>query len=84
MRHVGYNPIPDNPDMCIKTKMYTYGYIYYYYILCNVDGILVIHNDAMSILNKINKYFKLNPNSIGGTDMYLGSKIHYHRTNNGV
>ena len=38
----------------------------------------------MTMLNKVDKYFKLNPDSIGGPDIYLGAKLHYHRTNNGT
>ena len=36
------------------------GFEYYSYILWYVDVILVIHNDSMSVLKKIDKYFKLN------------------------
>ena len=34
-------------------------YVYYSYILCYVDNIMVIHNDSLSILKKIDKYFTL-------------------------
>ena len=38
----------------------------------------------MIMLNKIAKYFKLNPDPISDPDMYLVSKLRYHRTKNGV
>lgn len=50
-------------------------YSYYSYILCYVDDIMVIHHDARSVLDKIDKYFTLKPSSIGDPDIYLGAKI---------
>ena len=38
----------------------------------------------MTMLNKIDKYFKLNPDLIGDTGMYLGAKLSYHSNNNGL
>ena len=38
----------------------------------------------MTMINNIDKYFKLKPDSIGDPDMYLGAKLGYHSTNNGV
>ena len=70
--------------MWIKPEAEIYGDRYYSYILCYVDDILAVNNDAMTMLNKIDNYFKLNPDSIGDTSMYLGAKLRYHRTKNGV
>ena len=36
----------------------------------------------MTMLNNIDKYFKLKPDSIGNRDIYIGAKLRYHRTNN--
>ena len=36
---------------------------------------MVIHHDAESVLRRIDKYFKLNPSSIGNTDIYLGARL---------
>ena len=36
---------------------------------------MVIHHGALDVLIKINKYFKLKPNSIGDSDIYLGAKL---------
>ena len=56
---------------------------YYSYILCYIDDILVVHHDTMPIMNKINKFFLLKPDSVGDPNMYLGAKIKYHKTPNG-
>ena len=69
MRHVDYNLCPDDPDMWIKTKFGTDRDIYYSWIFFDVDNILVVHHDSMTMLNKIKKYFKYKPYSIGDTGM---------------
>ena len=38
----------------------------------------------MTMFKKIDKYFKLKPDSISDTNMYLGANLRYHRTNNDV
>ena len=38
----------------------------------------------MPIMKKINKFFLLKPDSVGDPNMYLGAKIKYHKTPNGV
>ena len=49
-----------------------------------MDDVTVIHHDADSVLWIIDKYFKLNPNSIGDPDIYLGAKLNNMRLENGV
>ena len=44
----------------------------------------VVHHDAMPIMKKINMFFLLKPDSVGDPNMYLGSKIKYHKNPNGV
>ena len=61
MRHVGYNQFPSDPDMWIKLKFDIEGDIYYSYIMCYVDEILIVNHDAMTMINNIDKYFKLEP-----------------------
>ena len=45
---------------------------------------MVIHNNTESVLRQIDKYFKLNPSSIGNPDIYLGYKLKKMRLENGV
>ena len=61
------------PKIDPETKHHYYAYILYY-----VDDVLIVDHDAMSVLNNINKYFKLKPESIGDPDMYLGAKLTQH------
>jgi hypothetical protein len=46
--------------------------VYYSYILCYVDEILVVHHNAMSILNQLNEYLPLKPKLVGDPNIYLG------------
>ena len=60
-----------------------YGFNYYAYVLIYVDDVMVIHHDTDSVLRIIDKYFNLNPSSIGEPDIYLGSKLNIMRLENG-
>ena len=76
MKVLGYTPCLDDLDLWYKAEVRPDdGFEYYSYILCYVDNILVIHHDSLSILKRIDSYFKLNPDSIGDPDIYLGSKV---------
>jgi hypothetical protein len=57
---------------------------YYAYVLLYIDDLLVIGHDAKDLLNKIDFYFKMKPDSKGDRDMYLGSKIRKFKMPNGV
>ena len=84
MIHVWYNLCLSDLYMFIKYEFDIDVYSYYSYILWYVDDILIIHYDTMTMLKKIDKYFKLKPDSIGDPNTYLGSKLRCHRTNNGM
>ena len=60
------------------------GFDYYGYILLYVYDVMVVHHDALDVLMKIDKYFKLKPNSIRDTDIYIGAKLKKMRMANGV
>ena len=57
---------------------------YYAYVLIYVDDVMVIHHDDEGIIISIDKYFKLEPISIGDPNIYLGAKLSKMRLNNGV
>ena len=40
-----------------------------------VDDVMVIHHDALSILSRLDKYFKMKPGSKGDPKMYLGATL---------
>ena len=57
---------------------------YYAYVLCYVDDILCIHNDADSVLAQINGFLLLKPGSVGRPDIYLGAKLSRTILSNGL
>ena len=73
---LGYKPYCTDPDLWMKLITRSDSHENYYsYILCHVDDILVILHDSMSLLEKLDKYFKLKDNSVGDPAMYLGTKL---------
>ena len=45
---------------------------------------MVIHHNSLSILKRIDSYFKLKPTSIGDPDIYLGAKVKKMNLANGT
>ena len=84
MRVLGYKSCLADHDLWYKAAVDLDGDKYYLYILCYVDIILVVNHDAMPIMKRINKFFLLKPDSVGDLNMYLGTKIKYHKTPNGM
>ena len=84
MRVLGYKSFLADHDLLYKAAVDLDGDKYYSYILCYVDDILVVHNDAMPIMKKINKFFLLKTDSNCDLNIYLGAKIKYHKTPNGM
>ena len=76
MKGLGYEPCLTDPNLWMKPEIRPDDhYEYYSYILCYVDNIMVVHHEALSILERIDKYFTLKPTSIGEEDIYLGAKL---------
>ncbi len=85
MQQMGYTSCKADPDLWLKAVTRPEDNVRYYaYILCNVDDILCIHHDPMSVMGEINKYLPLKPSSVGDPDIYLGTKLKETRLPNGV
>ena len=84
MRHMGFVPCLADPDLWMLATEKTDGTKYWAYVLLYVDDVMVIHHDAMSILARLDKYFKLKPDSIGDPSMYLGATVKKMILDNGV
>ena len=74
--HLGFTLSRGDPDEwyrpAVKAKN---GEEYYEYMFVYTDDILAIGVDPKEVLMKLNKYFKLKPDSIQPPDDYLGTKI---------
>jgi len=60
------------------------GFEYMEYVLLYVDDVLVVSHDGMAILDKIDSFFPMKPDSKGSPDMYLGAKLREVKLPNGV
>ena len=58
--------------------------MYWSYVLCYVDDILCIHHDPLSVMTRLDKYFKFKPGSISEPNIYLGTKLKKMTLENGV
>ena len=74
MEALGYKSCLADPDLWYKSQTRN-GSEYYSYILCYVDDIVVIHENARPVLDRIDKFMKLKASSIGDPDIYLGAKL---------
>ena len=45
---------------------------------------MVVYHNTLSVLSKINNYFKMKPGSMGNLDMYLGVTLKKMQLENGV
>ena len=74
MSGLGYKPCLADPDLWLKPESRKDGTSYYSYILCYVDDVLVVGDNAQPILDRIDKFMKLKDGS-SEPDIYLGSKL---------
>ena len=84
MRHMGFVPCLADPDSWMLATEKPDGTKYWAYVLLYVDDVMVVHHDALSILARLDKYFKLKPGSVGDPGMYLGATVKKMILDNGV
>jgi Reverse transcriptase (RNA-dependent DNA polymerase) len=85
MRHLGWTSCLADPDVSYKAEVRPDdGFQYYAYALLCVDDDLVIHHNATTALERLDKYFKMKAGSIGDPDFYLGAKLKPVQLENGV
>ena len=60
MHHLGFKPCLADPDLWMLATVCPDGFEYYANVLLYVDGVMVIHHKALSILSLLDKYFKMN------------------------
>ena len=75
MRELGYMSCPADPDLWLKEQTDGKGRKYYSCILCYVDDLLVVHHNPKHVMDKINSFLPLNPDSVSLPEVYLGAKL---------
>jgi len=85
MNHLGFKSSPADPDVWYRPMTRTDGTEIYEYVLLYSDDVLVVSDNAKSILmNEIGKYWGLKEESIGPPDIYLGGQMRKAKLDNGV
>jgi hypothetical protein len=73
-----------DPDVWLRLAKRDDGASFYEYLLVYTDNLLAIAINPKSILDNVNLYFNLKPESVGHPNIYLGSKISKAKMANGV
>eukprot|EP00980_Cylindrotheca_fusiformis_P018168 scaffold5886_cov93-Cylindrotheca_fusiformis.AAC.2 len=73
--NMGFTPCRADNDVWMRPAVKENGDKYYEYIFVYTDDIMVISQNPKPILDKLNVYFLLKPESIGKPNIYLGAQI---------
>ena len=85
MGQLGFTFSRADPDVWFRLSKRSTGEVYYEYVFLCVDDVLVISEQAKSVLQKeIGKYWVLKEESIGPPSKYLGGKLREVMLLNGV
>ncbi len=84
LRELNFKSCLADPDVWLCTACRQDGEAYYEYLLVYVDDLLAISEQPQAILNDVNTYFHLKPESVGTPDLYLGAKLSKTKLPNGV
>ena len=84
MNMLGYSSCIADPDLWIREAVGDDRNNYYEYMLLYMDDCLAVSQNPKKQLMEIDKYFLLNPASIGPLKMYLRAKVSKVQLPNGV
>ena len=72
---MGYRLCPTYPDLWLKEQIDWKDNRYYAYILCYVNNLLVVHHNPRGVMDKIDSFLPLMPDSIGPPKISLRAKL---------
>ena len=75
LREMGYHSCLVDPNLWLKGQTDWKEKKYYSYIICYVDYLLVVHHNPKRVMDKINNFLPLKPDSVGPPEMYLRAKL---------
>ena len=73
--HMGFTSSLADPDVWYKAETKSNGDLYYSYILCYVDDVLLIHETPKKLMDMLEAKYPLKSDPIGKPMVYLGSNI---------
>jgi hypothetical protein len=84
LRKLKFHSCLADPDVWLRLGWRQDGTEYYEYLLVYVDDLLAISEQPKLILDDVNTYFHLKPESVGPPKIYLGAKLSKTTLENGV
>ena len=75
LHDLGYSPSKSDPDVGIIPADKAGGFMYYYYVIFYVDGVLCISDDVLCTMKVIQAKFKLKRHKLQEPDIYLGAEL---------
>ena len=85
MRHLEFEHCLADPDVWMRPAKKSDGSTYYEYILLYTDDVLIVSDNAESVLRTgIGRYFDLKESSIGPPKLYLGGHVRKVTLDNGA
>jgi hypothetical protein len=72
---IGFKSSKADPDVWMRKAKKPDGFVYWEYILCYVDDILVVSHDPKNAMNMISHHVTFKPGSIQPPTSYLGATI---------
>jgi hypothetical protein len=84
LRSLSFTSCLADPDVWIREAKRDDGKEFYEYLLVYTDDLLAIATNPQAILDDVNIYFHLKPESVGHPNIYLGSKVSKAKLTNGV
>jgi hypothetical protein len=84
LQSLGFISCLADPNVWLRKSKRENGDLYYEYLLVYTDDLLAVATNPKNILDDINLYFNLKPESVGHPNIYLGSKLSKAKMANGV
>jgi hypothetical protein len=78
LSQIGFTSSKADPDVWMRKASKPCGFLYWEYILCYVDDILVISHCPKDIMNVIGQHVTLKPDSVHPPTSYLGADISHY------
>ena len=72
---MGFTSSVADPDVWLRPAVKADGEQYYEYIVCYVDDVLAVSDDARTLMQEIQKDFKFKKDKIESPSIYLGARL---------
>jgi hypothetical protein len=84
IQSLGFRSCLADPDVWYRIAKRDDGEEFYEYLLVYTDDLLAVATNPKAILDDVNLFFHLKPESVGHPNIYLGSKVSKAKLANGI